>query len=275
MPIKVITPPAVEPVTFDEVKFQVKLDVDDERDLIEGIYIPAAREDCEDFHGWSYVERTLEYVIDRWPSGDRIYLPRPPVQEILSVYYLDKDGNEVVFDDWLPSLDGDPMVVLKPGCSWPTAALYPAGAVRVRYKSGYPAKESEVQHTGEEVGTGDEDETEFALKNIPVKEDSATIYLGGEPIPGGYAINHETGHIVFDEPPGEDVSITADYTQEVDDPRGNIPWHVKAAILQTVGTYYENRESVAGRGHVPVMIPGTAESLLWKTRFFFNGEVND
>ena len=21
--------------------------------------------------------------------------------------------------------------------------------------------------------------------------------------------------------------------------------------------------------------PGTAESLLWKTRFFFNGEVND
>ena len=136
MPIKVITPPAAEPVTFDEVKLQVKLDVDDERDLIEGIYIPAAREDCEDFHGWSYVERTLEYVIDRWPSGDRIYLPRPPVQEIVSVYYLDKDGNEATFDDWLPSLDGDPMVVLKPGCSWPTAELYPAGAVRVRYVSG-------------------------------------------------------------------------------------------------------------------------------------------
>ena len=273
MALKIIVPPITEPVTFDEVKLQVKLDVDDERDLIEGIYIPAAREDCEDFHGRSYIERTLEYVLDRFPARDRIMLPRPPVQEIESVYYLDPDGEEVTFNDWLPSLDGDPAVLLKPGSSWPTAELYPAGAVRVQYVSGYPVKESEVQHTGEEVGTGDEDETEFALKNIPVKEGSATIYLDGEET-ADYTLNHETGQIAFNEPPGEDVSITADYTQEVDDPRGNIPWHVKAAILQTVGTYYENRESVAGRGRVPMKIPGTAESLLWKNRFFFNSEVN-
>jgi len=274
MALKIIVPPITEPVSLSEAKAQLRLDIDDEKDLIEG-YIQAAREDCEDFHGRSYIERTLEYVLDRFPIRNRIMLPRPPVQEILSVTYMDADGAEHEFTEWLPSLDEPPAVILKPGSSWPRDRLYPAGAVRVRYKSGYPVKESEVQHTGEEVGTGDEDETEFALKNIPVKEDSATIYLGGEPIPGGYAINHETGHIVFDEPPGEDVSITADYTQEVDDPRGNIPWHVKAAILQTVGTYYENRESVAGRGHIPQRIPGTAEDLLWKTRFFFNGEVND
>jgi uncharacterized phiE125 gp8 family phage protein len=273
MPIKIITPPAVEPVTFDEVKLQVKLDVDDERDLIEGIYISAAREDCEDFHGWSYVERTLEYVIDRWPSGDRIYLPRPPVQEILSVYYLDKDGNEVVFDDWLPSLDGDPMVVLKPGCSWPTAALCPAGAVRVRYVSGYPAKESETEHAGEEVGTGDGKEIEFTLKNAPVKEGSVTIYLDGAGT-ADYTLNRETGQIVFNEPPGEDVSITAGYIQEVTDPCGFIPFAVKAAILQTIASYVENREAVAGRGHIPQKIPGTAEDLLWKTRYFWCEELN-
>ena len=273
MPIKVITPPAVEPVTFDEVKFQVKLDVDDERDLIEGIYIPAAREDCEDFHGWSYVERTLEYITDRWPSKNRIILPRPPVREIVSVYYLDKDGNEATFDDWLPSLDGDPMVVLKPGCSWPTAALYPAGAVRVRYVSGYPVKESEIQHTGEEVGTGDDEKKEFTLKNTPVKEGSVTIYLDGAGT-ADYTLNRETGQIVFNEPPGEDVSITADYTQEVTDPCGNIPFAVKAAILQTIASYVENREAVAGRGHIPQKIPGTAEDLLWKTRYFWHEELN-
>jgi len=273
MPIKIITPPAVEPVTFDEVKLQVKLDVDDDQDLIEGIYIPAAREDCEDFHGRSYVERTLEYILDRWPSHGRIILPRPPVQEIESVYYLDPDGEEVTFNDWLPSLDGDPAVLLKPGKSWPTAALYPAGAVRVRYKSGYPTKETEVHHTGEEVGTGDEDETEFTLKNIPVKEDSVTIYLDGDDT-AEYTLNRETGQIVFNEPPGEDVSITADYTQEVTDPCGNIPFAVKAAILQTVASYIENRESVAGRGHIPQRIPGTAEDLLWKTRYFWCEELN-
>ena len=180
MPIKVITPPAAEPVTFDAVKLQVKLDVDDERDLREGIYIPAAREDCEDFHGRSYIERTLEYVLDRFPIRNRIMLPRPPVQEILSVTYMDADGAEHEFTEWLPSLDEPPAVILKPGSSWPRDRLYPAGAVRVRYKSGYPVKESEIQHTGEEVGTGDDEETEFALKNIPVKEGSATIYLDGE-----------------------------------------------------------------------------------------------
>jgi uncharacterized phiE125 gp8 family phage protein len=273
MPIKVITPPTVEPITFNDVKLQVKLDVDDERDLIEGIYIPAAREDCEDFHGWSYVERTLEYVLDRWPSGDRIYLPRPPVQEIVSVYYLNPDGEEVSFTDWLPSLDGDPAVLLKPGCPWPTAELYPAGAVRVQYVSGYPAKESEVRHTGEEVGTGDGDETEFALKNIPVKEGSATIYLDGAGT-ADYTLNRETGQIVFNEPPGEDVSITAGYIQEVTDPCGFIPFAVKAAILQTIASYVENREAVAGRGHIPQKIPGTAEDLLWKTRYFWHEELN-
>lgn len=272
MALKIIVPPITEPVSLSEAKAQLRLDIDDEKDLIEG-YIQTAREDCEDFHGRSYIERTLEYVLDRFPVRDRIMLPRPPVQEILSVTYTDADGAEHEFTDWLPALDEPPAVILKPGKSWPTAELYPAGAVRVRYVSGYPAKESEAEHTGEEVGTGDDEETEFALKNIPVKEGSVTIYLDGDET-ADYTLNRETGQIVFNEPPGEDVSITAGYIQEVTDPCGNIPWHVKAALLQTVGTYYENRESVAGRGHVPMMIPGTAEALLWKTRFFFNEEAN-
>jgi uncharacterized phiE125 gp8 family phage protein len=272
MALKIIVPPITEPVSLSEAKAQLRLDIDDEKDLIEG-YIQAAREDCEDFHGRSYIERTLEYVLDRFPIRNRIMLPRPPVQEILSVTYMDADGAEHEFTEWLPSLDEPPAVILKPGSSWPRDRLYPAGAVRVRYKSGYPVKESEVQHTGEEVGTGDEEETEFALKNIPVKEGSVTIYLDGDET-ADYTLNRETGQIVFNEPPGEDVSITAGYIQEVTDPCGNIPFAVKAAILQTVASYIENRESVAGRGHIPQRIPGTAEDLLWKTRYFWCEELN-
>ncbi len=200
MILKIITPPTVEPVTLKEIKAQLRIDVDDEAALLEG-YIQAAREDCEDFHGRSYVQRTLEYILDRFPARDRIMLPRPPVQEVISVTYLDRDGVEHTFTDWLPALDGDPAVIRTR--SWPSARLYPAGAVRVRYVAGYPARE------------------------------------------------------------GRDT----DY-------RANIPWAVKAAVLQTAGTYYEYRENVAGRGHVPMMIPGTAEALLWKTRFFFNEEAN-
>ena len=175
MALKIIVPPITEPVSLSEAKAQLRLDIDDEKDLIEG-YIQAAREDCEDFHGRSYIERTLEYVLDRFPIRNRIMLPRPPVQEILSVTYMDADGAEHEFTEWLPSLDEPPAVILKPGSSWPRDRLYPAGAVRVRYKSGYPVKESN-QHTGRR--NGDDEETEFALKTS-VKEGSATIYLDGE-----------------------------------------------------------------------------------------------
>ncbi len=265
MTLKIITPPAAEPVSLAEVKAQLRLDVDDEADLLTG-YIQAAREDCEDFHGRSYIERTLEYALDRFPARDRIMLPRPPAQEILAVTYLDADGAEHEFTDWLPDTDG-PAVILKPGSSWPRVSLYPAGAVRVKYLSGYPAKDVEIQHKGEDIS-----ET-LTLQHGPIKGGSATIFVDSEEAEG-YTVDYDTGEVMFSAPPGDGV-VTADYVQETADPAGNVPWAVKAAILQTVGTYYENRESVAGRGHVPMMIPGTAEDLLWKTRFFFNEEVND
>ncbi len=272
MAIKTIAPPAVEPVTLAEVKAQLRIDTDDESALLEG-YIQAAREDCEDFHGRSYVQRTLEYVLDRFPARDRIMLPRPPVQEITSVIYLDREGTEHALDDWLPALNGDPAVILAPGKSWPFVQLYPVGAVRVRYIAGYLPKVMEEEHVGEEVGIGDDAETVFALKHAPLKQDSVTIYLDGvEEI--DHELDLENGRVTFDTAPGDKVAITADYTQIITDPRGHIPWAIKAAVLQTVGTYYENRESVASRGHVPMMIPGTAEALLWKTRFFFNEEAN-
>ncbi len=270
MTLKIITPPPVEPVTLAEVKAQLRIDTDDEAALLEG-YIQAAREDCEDFHGQSYVQRTLEYVLDRFPRRDRIMLPRPPVQEIQSVTYLDRDGTEHTLDDWMPALDGDPAVILAPGKSWPFVQLYPVGAVRVRYIAGYLSKVTEEEHVGEEVGIGNDAETVFALKLAPAKD--VTIYLDDVET-ADYAINLKTGEITFDDAPADKVVIAADYTQVITDPRGNIPWAVKAALLQTVGTYYENRESVASRGHVPMKIPGTAEALLWKTRFAFNSEAN-
>ncbi len=264
MPIKVITPPAVEPVTLTEVMAQLRLDVDDEADLLLG-YIQAAREDCEDFHGRSYVERTLEYVLDRFPVRDRIMLPRPPVQEILSVTYLDAGGAEHEFTDWLPAIDG-PAVILKPGSSWPRVSLYPAGAVRVKYLSGYPANDIEIQHKSEDIS-----ET-LTLQHGPIKGGSAAVFVDSEEAED-YTVNYDTGEVTFSSPPGDGV-VTADYVQEATDPAGHVPWAVKAAILQTVATYYEHRESVASRGHVPMQIPGTAEDLLWKTRFFFNEEAN-
>lgn len=272
MAIKTITPPAVEPVTLAEVKAQLRIDTDDEKALLEG-YIQAAREDCEDFAGRSFVLREVEYILDRFPAHDRIMLPRPPVAEVLSVEYRDKDGawHELDSSHWLPALSEPPAVILARGKSWPRSELYLAEAVRVTYLSGYEAKVTDVEHKAEAVGEGDDEETIFTLKNTPVK--SVTMFVDGREVEG-WEVDLETGTVEFQIAPGEGSDITADYVQIVTDPRGNIPWAIKAAVLQTAGTYYEYRESVAGRGHVPMKIPGTAESLLWKNRFFFNSEVN-
>lgn len=272
MILKTITPPAVEPVTLAEVKAQLRIDTDDEKALLEG-YIQAAREDCEDFAGRSFVLREVEYILDRFPAHDRIMLPRPPVAEVLSVEYRDKDGawHELDSSHWLPALSEPPAVILARGKSWPRSELYLAEAVRVTYLSGFAAKVTEVEHKAEAVGTGDDETTIFYLKNPPAK--NVTVYLDNEEN-AGWELEPETGKITFAAAPDGDVEITADYEQTAHDPRGNIPWAIKAAVLQTAGTYYEYRESVAGRGHVPMKIPGTAESLLWKNRFFFNSEVN-
>lgn len=96
--LEVVTPPATPPVSLEEAKLHLRVDHDDEDALITG-YVAAATEWAEDFQQRSFVTRTYELVLPRFPSGGRVIrLPKPPAQSVTSIAYLDRDEATVTFD---------------------------------------------------------------------------------------------------------------------------------------------------------------------------------
>lgn len=138
--IRVTIPPATEPVTLDDIKLHCRIDHDDEDDMLLTL-ITTARQFCETFTGQSFITQTLEYDLQKWPSGRAIYLPRPPVQTIAEVKYVDEDGVDVpltVGDDYLIDTDSTlARVVLPSSITWPTETLYEVNPIVVTFTAGY------------------------------------------------------------------------------------------------------------------------------------------
>lgn len=98
---------------------------------------------------------------------------------------------------------------------------------------------------GEEVGTGDGEETVFFLAENPVLPGSLTVYVDGA-VAEGYSVDWSTGEITFAEPPEDGALITADYSW--------IPRH--AGIRVSDGT----RDTVVISRDGSVKIHGTIEA---------------
>lgn len=83
MRLKVIKPPEAEPVSVAEMAAYLRLDCDEENELV-GQLIKAARQFCETFQRRAYLKQTLE-VIDT-PVNKVLELPRSEnLQEVVSV----------------------------------------------------------------------------------------------------------------------------------------------------------------------------------------------
>lgn len=138
MALKLITPPAVEPVTLAEAKLHLRVDAADEDLLIESL-ISAAREAAEHEIGRALGEQTRELVLDGFPEA--FVLRGAPILSLVSVKYLDADGNQQTLDpaDTLLDMDSEPGYLMPAyGKAWPASFPVP-NAVRVRYTCGYTA----------------------------------------------------------------------------------------------------------------------------------------
>jgi uncharacterized phiE125 gp8 family phage protein len=139
--VKVITPPAYEPVTLQEAKLWCRVeddDIDDEATLL--LLIIAMREYAEELTGRAFVRRTLELRLEEFPEGE-IELPQAPLISVSSIQYVDGDGT-------LQTLDASPNTyqvdaVSEPGrvaplyaADWPAARAV-MDAVRIQYVAGY------------------------------------------------------------------------------------------------------------------------------------------
>lgn len=132
--LKLVTPPSVEPVTLAEVKAHCVIG-HDEDDTLLGILISAARQHGESLTSRSWAEKTLEVVLDSFPSG-HIELPASPITAVTSIKYLDADGVEQTMPEADYTVDADSLVGRVVADEWPETADR-INAVRVRYTAGW------------------------------------------------------------------------------------------------------------------------------------------
>lgn len=140
MATRLITPPAVLPVTLAEAKSNLRID-DDAQDSLITAWIEGITSYAEHETGRSIINQGWRVTLDKFPTA--IELP-PPVYSVSSVEYLDPDGIEQTLDpaDYIVDAVSEPgYVVPGVGKSWPET-YDRINSVMVDVVSGYgPAPE--------------------------------------------------------------------------------------------------------------------------------------
>ena len=145
MALKLQTAPSVEPVSKAEAKLHLRVDIDTDDDLITALVV-AARRYVEAASRRSLITQTWDLVLDTWPESP-FEIPRPPLQSITSITYVDDDGDTgtVSSDDYVVDTYSEPgRVALASGASWPGATLQELAGVRVRFVAGFGDASTDV-----------------------------------------------------------------------------------------------------------------------------------
>lgn len=142
----VVTPPATALVTVADAKSMLLIDHSADDALITSL-IAAATEEAQRASGRSFITRTCQMVMDRWPSDSVIRLQYPPAIAVTGITYYDADNALQIVSaaDYLVITDVTPgIVVPAPGAAWPTASLRSYAPIRVVYTAGYGAAAANV-----------------------------------------------------------------------------------------------------------------------------------
>lgn len=139
----VIAPPGVEPLTLAEAKDHLN-ELDNEHDAKILQLITAARLAAEHYTSRACITQTLQVTLDQF--SDVLELPKPPLQSVESITYVDVDSNTQTLDPGVYRVDikSTPgRVTLEDGQSWPET-LPVTGAVAVEFIAGYGDQGSDV-----------------------------------------------------------------------------------------------------------------------------------
>lgn len=147
MSLTLITAPTVNPLNNQDVAEHVRADLSAEAMLVDA-YIGAIAAKAEAVLHRALITQAWELGLDSFPcipqpisnSGrfSGIRLPLSPVQSIVSITYIDVNGDTQTVAPADYYLDGDDPVSVVPvyGKAWPSARMQP-GSVKIRYICGY------------------------------------------------------------------------------------------------------------------------------------------
>ena len=140
---QVTTEPTVEPVNLVDAKLNLRVDCDADDALITALIV-AARRWCEDYENRAYITQTITARTFWLP--DQIILPRPLLQSVTSVTYVDQAGDTQTLSSALYDVD----IVREPGqITRAFNATYPTvrgdvNGVTIVYVAGYGDASTDV-----------------------------------------------------------------------------------------------------------------------------------
>lgn len=135
---QITSSPATEPVTLADMKLHLRVDDDTDDDLITSL-ISAARQWCEDYENRAYITQTI--TLKRDDLENVMVLPRPKLQSVTSIKYIDLNGVQQTVDSTIYNVDihSEPgRVTLAYNQNWPNYRGDVNG-IEIIYVSGYGA----------------------------------------------------------------------------------------------------------------------------------------
>jgi hypothetical protein len=258
-PRVLVTPPSGLPVSLDEAKGHCKVDPDVTEDdaLIAGL-IEAATVYCERNveGGKQFVSATYDIPAEAFWLGT-LRLPRPPLQQVLSVTYKDVNGNDQTVATTIyqvrtfQRMPGT--IELLPYQVWPVPQYLRRWPITIRMQCGY----GPVTSIALAVSAGQQTVTPANMDGILVGT------LLAVDVGGNREVVQVTATGPTQNPPVPQTTFTATFKQA--HPAGvvvgpGLPQTIRQAILMTVAHWYANREAIAPGQMQPV--PMAVNSLL-------------
>jgi uncharacterized phiE125 gp8 family phage protein len=142
---RVVTPPAIEPVTLADASKHLRL-LSGANDELLTTYIAAARRYIEDYSNLVCIDTVFDWQMDAFPNGC-FKLPRYPLQSVASIKYLDDVGVEqTLATDQYRVVKSSIRGFVSPAfnTSWPVTQGVPA-AITVRFTAGHGTTAASVE----------------------------------------------------------------------------------------------------------------------------------
>lgn len=144
MDFRLITAPAVEPVSLADAQEHLRAGVGGTDATLIEAYLQAARETVENHTGRALMPQTWELRLPEFPVGP-ITLPVSPLMSITSLRYTSAAGVDTLLDPTAYQVEASSGPTAQPallwsaaGTTWPGTQLDVRAAVRVRFQAGYP-----------------------------------------------------------------------------------------------------------------------------------------
>ncbi len=145
MPLTPITGPALEPVSLQEAKDHLRVDLADEDVLIASL-ISAARIHIEQWLSRALITQSWSYIADAWPADLTVTLPIAPVQVVSEVRVIGLNDNIQIIpgsDYFLDAVSDSARLLRRIGAPWPNPGRV-ANGIEIDFVAGYGAAASDV-----------------------------------------------------------------------------------------------------------------------------------